>query len=218
MRVRRALGGVVVPAALCAALAACSSSHHAARSSVAAPASSSAVSAPASVSGSGSAARTPSAGRSSAPAVVPAPSPGNIHQTIAGRAIQTKAPVALTRVASFGTGISVRLVSATAITAKAHGPGEIGGPAVELTLRFANSGSRPVSLGSVVVNVYDSDKDPTSTIAGPPAHPVSGTLAAGHTAVGRYVFTIARGKRKPITISVSYSAAAPVVLIVGNAD
>ena len=156
-------------------------------------------------------------GRTTTPAIVPAPSPGNIHQTVASRSIPTKAPVALTRVAAFGTGVSVRLVSAKAITATAHGPGEIGGPAVELSLRFANNGSRPVSLGSVVVNVYDSDKAPASTIAGPPAHPVSGTLAAGRTAVGQYVFTVAPGKRKPITISVSYSAAAPVVLIVGNA-
>ncbi len=109
-------------------------------------------------------------------------------------------------------------MSAKAINATAHGPGEIGGPAVELSLRFANGGSHAVSLGSVVVNVYDSSKDPASAIAGPPAKPVSGSLAAHRTTVGRYVFTVAPSKRKPITISVSYSAAAPVVLIVGNAD
>ena len=88
--------------------------------------------------------------------------------------------------------------------------------AVDIELRFTNGGTAAVDVNNAVVNVTDDTGDPASNIAGPPADPVRGRLAAHHSVIGHYVFTIATGKRTPITISVSYAPSAPVVQIKGD--
>lgn len=148
---------------------------------------------------------------------VPPPTKGNIHQTVPSRTVLTRHAVSLHQTAHFTSAIAARLTSVKGINAKANGPGEIAGPAVELTIRITNDAAKTIDLGNAVVNLTDSEQKPGLPIAGSPAKPFTGTLAAGHSAIGTYVFTVPTNHRAPVSVTVSYTATAPVVLFVGNA-
>jgi hypothetical protein len=205
---------LIAVAAVCAALGltACTGgSKHAASQSVSAGQSTSSKSSTASV--------TPSPAPKTLPKVtapISAPNGGSIKSTVASETVHTNAPIPVTATANFGTGVTAHVVSNTKITFAAKLPGEISGPAAQVTIAFVNSSSAPVSLANVVVN--DSDAKGTPFVAGgsSPASPVNGTLDPGKTATGVYVFELTPGYVAPLTISVSYSTAAPVVLFVGD--
>jgi hypothetical protein len=171
-------------------------------------------------SGSATAAARPAPGATSGPAartkIVPAPNGGNIHQHVRSGVAHTAAPVPMSHVAHFGRGVSVRIVKHTIINAKAKGPGEISGPAMALTIHFVNASKRSVDLNHVVVNDQDAKGTPLLSVANS-ASPVAGSVAAGATKTGVYVFTLPRVRHNPYTISISYSTAAPVVRLVGVA-
>lgn len=112
------------------------------------------------------------------------------------------------------------LVSITAvkhINAKGRGLGEISGPALAVTFRMLNRSSRTLSLNSVTANLTDDAGDPAVVMAGPPAQPFRGNLAAGKARSAVYVFAVAKDHRTPVTISFSYTTQAPVVLFRGDA-
>ncbi|WP_353648550.1 hypothetical protein ABLG96_17200 [Nakamurella sp. A5-74] len=123
----------------------------------------------------------------------------------------------LTQTAEFGGKVTAQIVSLKAVTGVANGPGEIAGPALSVTLRVTNGSTKAIVLDGVGVTLTDSTGGPTSTLAGPPSAPFTGTLAAGDNATGSYVFTIAADKRRPIKLSLSYSTEAPTVVFAGNA-
>ncbi|MCU1659116.1 MAG: hypothetical protein QOD31_3201 [Pseudonocardiales bacterium] len=91
------------------------------------------------------------------------------------------------------------------------------GPALELGVRIDNGSAHALDLGNVIVALQDSAGAPADPMSASPAHPFRGTLAAHSHATGIYVFTIPTASRKPVTVSVSYTTAAPVVVFVGNA-
>lgn len=148
---------------------------------------------------------------------VPPPTKGDIHQTVPAQKVVTRRAVSLDATAHFTSAIAARLTRVEAISAKGNGPGEISGPALELTIKITNDSKSSIDLGNAVVNLADSRKQPGLPIAGAPAKPFSGTLSGGRSAVGIYVFTVPVGHRAPVSVTVSYTAAAPVVLFVGNA-
>jgi hypothetical protein len=159
------------------------------------------------------------AATSLAPRTTAVPPPGglgNVAVTVPSRSVTTDPAVPITAPATFGSRISARILSAESITAQAHGPGEISGPGVALTIRISNESSHAVDLGSVTVNVTGSNGSPGLQLLGPPATPFAGSLAAGRTAQAVYVFTIPVPQRSPMTVSISYSAAAPVLVFRGN--
>lgn len=165
-------------------------------------------------------ATTPTATRSASvpPApttAVPAPSAGNISQTVASAAITTQAPTGLAATAAFGTGVTVRVVSIASITANAQQPGEVTGPAAEVTLSMTNASTKAVSLTDVVVDLQDGAGIPSVSMSASPAAPFTGQLPAGQTAQAVYVFSLAAGHRNPVSIAVSYTVQAPVVRFVG---
>jgi hypothetical protein len=53
----------------------------------------------------------------------------------------------------FGTGLTVRLTRIAAVKGTATAPGEIGGPAIKVTVVARNRGDQTVDLNSVVVLV-----------------------------------------------------------------
>lgn len=122
----------------------------------------------------------------------------------------------ITATASFGDAVTARILSVEPINAKAHGPGEISGPGVALSIRITNGSARAIDLGTVTVNVTASNGSPGLQLLGPPASAFNGSLTAGQSATAVYVFTVPVQFRKPVTVSVSYTAAAPVVLFRGT--
>jgi hypothetical protein len=51
---------------------------------------------------------------------------------------------------------------------------------------------------------------------GSPAKPFRGNVPAGRSSAATYVFALSKSHRNPVTISLSYTTEAPVVLFVGN--
>ena len=148
---------------------------------------------------------------------VPPPTPGAVESTVEAKPEESKKPVKLDKPSKTGTGLTAKLTTIKAIEAKAQLPGEIAGPALALTVEVTNSGAKPADLSAVVVTVLDSDEAPGGEMTSDPAKPLRGRLSAGKTARGVYVFTIDKGKRNPVTVTVSISDA-PVLVFNGKAN
>jgi hypothetical protein len=148
---------------------------------------------------------------------VPSPTPGNTDQTVAPKKVVTKRPVKLDKPSSTGQGVTVRITAAKAIAAKARLPGEVAGPAVALTLIVHNGSPKPVDLGAVVVTLLDSANAPGNEMSAKPAKPIKGILKTGKSATGVYVFTVGKLRRNPISVDVTLTGEAPVLVFKGDA-
>ncbi len=148
---------------------------------------------------------------------VPPPSPGTTEETVSAKPEVTKKPVKLDKPSDAGGGVQVRISAVKAITAKAQLPGEVAGPAVSLTLVVKNGSDQAVNLDTVVVTLLNSDQAPGIEMTAKPAAPFSGTLKAGKSTTGVYVFTVGRSLRNPISVNVTLNGEAPVLLFKGNA-
>jgi hypothetical protein len=145
-----------------------------------------------------------------------APGQGNIAIEIPEVAVSTQAAVPMTSSASFAGAVTASVASVRSTIAEAIGPGEIGGPAIAVTVEIVNGSADPVDLDTVYVTLNDSTDSPGIPTSGNPARPLSGPLPAGARAQGVYVFTVAESLRDPVTVLVGYATAAEVVSFVGN--
>jgi hypothetical protein len=132
--------------------------------------------------------------------------------------VHTKSPVAIGSTASFGGGVTAKVIKAEAVQSSGSGPGEFTGqPAVAFTIRLTNSSAKPLSLSTVVVNAsYGRDATPAVPDDGKTSHPMSGQLMPGQSASGVYVFLIPTEERKRVAVSVSYAARTPTVVFTGD--
>ena len=142
--------------------------------------------------------------------------PVGIEVTVPSHAQQTQTPVAVGSDARFGTGVSVAVTALSRFTATAHGIGQIGGPAVEADVALTNGTTHSISLDSVTVTAQDASGTPLLPLQVARLTPLGGTLAAGKIAHGAYAFTLPSTAHQPLTLGISYTADAPVVLIEGH--
>ncbi|WP_369136676.1 hypothetical protein [Modestobacter versicolor] len=127
-------------------------------------------------------------------------------------------PVALDQPAAVGNGITAEVVALEGIDATAVGPGNVSGPALRVTVRITNGTAGPVPLGGVAVDLASGPElVPASPVGDASAAPFTGTVAAGATAEGTYVFSIAPADRGEVTLSVGYQAGAPILVFTGSA-
>ena len=148
---------------------------------------------------------------------VPAPGGGNVSQTVAPQTPKTAPSVPITATASFGGKVTAAITKVAMVKASAKGPGEIAGAAIAITVSIHNGSAKAVDLSGLVVNVADKSGAPQIPTSSDPSDPISGSAAAGSDVKGVYVFTIQNTIKNPVSISVSYSTEAPVVLFVGDA-
>lgn len=146
---------------------------------------------------------------------VPAPTPGDISETVPTGQQPTKRPVKLDETAQTGR-VQAELLRIQAITARASLPGEVQGPALAFTVRLENSGRSSVKLDAVVVTLTDSGGNPCTEMTAKPARPFSGVLRPGKSARGVYVFTIAKDRRKPVSLDLSLGGTVPVLSFTGE--
>jgi hypothetical protein len=207
----RAVTLTVLSVALVALVAGCTShsAHHPAAAGPTGPTSSSPIATVSPV---------PTATPSSSPAAPKTKSgaTGGINQTVPARTLVTAKPVATNQTASFGNSVSAHISALKHINAVAHGIGEVSGPAVAVTFVIQNGTGHAVDLGSVSANLEDAAGTPANSMSGSPAKPFAGKVAAGKSSSGTYVFSLPKGHPNPITISLSYTTEAPVVLFVGD--
>ncbi len=146
----------------------------------------------------------------------PAVTPGKIDQTVAPQKQETAKPVDLDKTQKTGAiAVSLKSIKSTKVTG--HGPGEISGPALVVTVVVKNGSSSRVSVDSAIVTLIDSKGNVGTPMTGSPARPFTGSVAAGDSATGVYVFQIGTKVRNPIRVSVTYSTEHTTALFVGNA-
>lgn len=145
-----------------------------------------------------------------------AQSSGSIHKTVPAKTVVTASPVATDQTATFGNRIAARISTIKKITAVARGAGEVSGPAVAVTFVIENGSGSSIDLGTVTANLQDAAGVPSVSMVASPAQPFAGTVGAGKSRTATYVFALAPSHRNPVTISLSYTTAAPVVLFVGT--
>ena len=160
---------------------------------------------------------TTSTSTSASATPAPAPTPAPTGPTGDVDELPPNLPaVALDERAAVGDGVSAAIVSVEAIDGTATGPGNVAGPAVRVTVRLANDTAAPLSLDGVAVDLaHGSDLSPASPLDDPSARPFSGTVAAGDTAEGIYVFSVDEESRESVTVSVGYQAGAPFMVFTG---
>lgn len=146
----------------------------------------------------------------------PAVTPGKIDQTVAPQKQETAKPVDLDKPQTAGAiAVSLKGIKSTKVTG--HGPGEISGPALVVTVVVKNGSKSRVSVDSAIVTLIDSKGNVGTPMTESPAHPFTGSVAAGDSATGVYVFQVGTKVRNPIHVSVTYSTEHITALFVGNA-
>ena len=112
-------------------------------------------------------------------------------------------------------GITVRVVAVSDVTAAGTGVGEYAGPAVLVTLEITNGTKAATSLDQSAVTAYlTTSLDPVAGVASDgAADPFAGSLAAGKTVRGSYVF-VSPGT-SAMSIGVLTALDAPVVVFDG---
>lgn len=110
-------------------------------------------------------------------------------------------PVRLTQPSSAGTGMVVRITKVERVRGKSVLPGEVGGPALRVTVSAANRGTKPFTLSAPVVNLYYGfAHKPAQPLTQPGAKPFPGRIAPGSTATGVFVFQAPQ--RQGLTVEV----------------
>ncbi|MDN4597108.1 hypothetical protein [Leifsonia virtsii] len=122
------------------------------------------------------------------------------------------AVVAKDDTATLAGGLKAKLqvddTKATAVRA-----GEVAGPAIKVRLELTNPGSSDVALSQLAVNAYyGSDSAVPATELTDGAQPLLGTLKAGETRTGVYVFSVPDGKSGSAVITVTDAAGTPITV------
>lgn len=156
-------------------------------------------------------------GRPASVAAAPAASSAATPTPVPSRSVTTRPPVPLQSPASFDGRVEASVVRTASVVSEGSGPGEIAGaPAVAVTLRLTNSTSRTLPLDAVIVNAtYGPDATPASPVDGKPALPFRGSVGAGRSATGVYVFAIPKTSRRSVAFSISYRPGGDVVVLRG---
>lgn len=164
----------------------------------------------------------------SRPVVTPSPAPtsGGSSSTPAGGSPSTPRPTAppkaskpvdIRESAPIDSGAKAQIVKISSVTSEAESPGEISGPAIQVTIQIS-AGSKDVDLRDVVVNgYYGSDLTPALPVAKPGGRPFAGTLSGGEETTGVYVFNVPTADRGDVTIELFYSSSQAPVLFKGFA-
>lgn len=145
------------------------------------------------------------------------PAPGDAAAPAPGE-LPTAEPVDIAAEADFGTGVTAEITAVEAIEAEGRGLGERSGPALAFSLEVTNGSGEPVDMDTVTVNLADAKGAPAPPLSGPPAAPFARTVEPGATAVGTYVFLVPPDSRDQVTLEVSYSTDASVVVFAGDPD
>ena len=143
-------------------------------------------------------------------------SPSGVLQTVPSGTIVTAPPRPLTSPAPLGGGVVVKVKRTDSFYAQARVPGDISGPAVAFTLRLTNRSASAVSLAGVAVTVsYGTDDTPASSIQVDRSRPFTGSVAAGRSATGVYVFGIPTDQRRHVVVTFTLDVKHPVILLQG---
>lgn len=128
----------------------------------------------------------------------------------------TAPPVPMRKPASFGSGVSARVIGTKPVRVSAKGPGEVDGAGVRFTIELRNNSGDTVSLDQVTVALYLGRNRRPALPAGPNQNnPFAGSLTDGGRRSASYTFLVPPGERDVARLEVSYTVDEPYVVFVG---
>lgn len=146
---------------------------------------------------------------------VVAPPPTGQGGTVPVATIPPQPPTPIDSPATDAGGLQFSIGSLIAIQGEPSGPGEVGGPALQLTLTAVNTSSAPVDVSLTLVDLrHGTDQVPAAPFA-LGTTPLVGTLAPGASATGVYVFGVPLDQRSEVRIYVSARPDLPAVVFEG---
>lgn len=163
----------------------------------------------------------PTAGGASTATVTPttAPSPTSSPTDGGAGAVLPEFPATpLDQPASTPDGLVASIVSLESVEGEAIGAGDVGGPAIRVTVRLTNGTAEPFDTSFTVVNGYSgTDRDPAGTLVKPGGKPFSGSIDPGASQEAVFLFTIPEDARGAVAITVDYQAGQPAFVFEGDA-
>ncbi|OIJ23672.1 hypothetical protein UG56_026720 [Nocardioides luteus] len=124
--------------------------------------------------------------------------------------------VGLKAEATSAPGVTARLARIDSVQATASLPGEIGGPALAITVKVKNQTGKKLDLSLGVVNAYyGPERTPAVSVASDGEVPFPASVAAGESAKGVYVFQIPEEAR-PVRVELDLGNGADVVVFKGR--
>ena len=146
---------------------------------------------------------------------VPAPTPGNIDETVDAGSEVINPAVSVQTPGDLGNGVTVRVAEVQSTDVTARLPGEVGGNVVSVTLELTNGSGQQIPLNAVTVNLTDAAGNAASTITTEPARPFAGTLQPAQQASAVFLFDVPSDARTDMSIMVSYAAGTPAAVFTG---
>lgn len=134
------------------------------------------------------------------------------------RAVATK-NARLDKSSKLGNGVSVEVTKVESVGGQAHGPGEVSGAALRVTIRVTNRTKGAISMDLAVANLYYGPKAmPASSLSGPGVSALPPTIAPGTAGSGRFVYNVPTDGRDTIKVEFSYTTDAPTVVFTGPGE
>ncbi|WP_243231866.1 hypothetical protein [Microbacterium sp. CIAB417] len=149
------------------------------------------------------------------PSASQSPAPSDTDEPPADGARETAPPVALDESIEPVEDVRVSLSSIEAITGEASVPGEVAGPALEITVKVENLGESEALTNTLIVNVYYGDDATPANILVRPREELPLSVKAGASAEGVYAFSVPTDARGHVVVEVDLSLDVPVVLFEG---
>lgn len=133
-----------------------------------------------------------------------------------GKPSDGKRAVGLKAEATSAPGVTARLARIDSVQATASLPGEIGGPALAITVKVKNQTGKKLDLALGVVNAYyGPERTPAVSVASDGEVPFPASVADGESAKGVYVFQIPEEAR-PVRVELDLGNGADVVVFKGR--
>jgi hypothetical protein len=121
-------------------------------------------------------------------------------------------PVKVGKAAPLTSDVRVTVSTVRGVHVSASGPGDIAGAGVSVGLTVKNGGTKPFNLdGLAVTAIYGTDDKPAIPGGAGNGDPLTGSLRAGRSATGEYVFNVPAAQARSLQVQVS-SAATPLIL------
>jgi hypothetical protein len=148
------------------------------------------------------------------PSEWPTPEPGETDEVDPGEPIE----VEIDEDATVADGISARITGVRSFDAEdSEQPGQLAGPAVEITIEVTNNLDDDIDLTGASVNVdYGDDRTPAPSIGDPVATGLPSSLASGKSARGEYSFSLPLDVREHVRVILDLVSGEPQVIFVGK--
>ncbi len=128
----------------------------------------------------------------------------------------TLPPVGLDDSATVADGVQVRVAQIESVTGEAVLPGEIGGPALRITVEVRNDSDATIDLRTATVTAaYGDPVQHANPISKPEGKAFENEVSPGQSATGVFVFEVPADQRGYVRVDVDLSVDQPIVAFEG---